>query len=72
MLAQPADDFDIIDEGAAFIHQHPILEIDGGTARLIVSDESPNETASIFLAAGISYRLHIRFGIHVEPDPPGS
>lgn len=71
MLAQPGDDFDIIDEAAAFIHQHPILEIDGGTARLIVSDESPNETATIFLAAGISYRLHIRFAIHVEPDPPG-
>lgn len=71
MLAQPGDDFDVIDEGVAFIHEHPVLEMDGATARLIVSDESPDEAASIFLAAGISYRLHIRFRISVEPDPPG-
>lgn len=71
MLAEPVGDFDIIDEGASFIHQHPILEIDGGTARLIGSAEPPGETANVFLAAGISYRLHIRFGIHVEPDQPG-
>jgi len=72
MLAEPGEDFDIIDEGATFIQQHPILEIEGATARLIVSDQSPDEAANIFLAAGISYRLYICFRIRVEPDPPGS
>ena len=72
LLAEPDGDFDVIDEGASFIQMHPILDIDGATARLIVSDQSPDEAANIFLAAGIPYRLYISFRIRVEPAPPGN
>src|SRR6056297_1461588 len=72
LLAEPGGDFDAIDEGASFIQMHPILDIDGATARLIVSDQSPDEAANIFLAAGIPYRLYIHFRIRIEPAPPGS
>ena len=72
MLAAPGEDFEMIDQGATFLHEHPILEIDGTIARLTVSDEVPGETAGIFLAAGISYRLYIRFRIRVEPTRPSA
>lgn len=72
MLAAPGGDLGVIDKAASFLHEHPVLEVDSTVAQLIVSDDSPSETASVFLAAAISYRLYIRFRIRVEPAPAGA
>jgi len=64
LIPSPSIDYEILNKGLDCINDNPILESKSGTANVALENVSTEELTSVFISAGIPYRLSLPFKMH--------
>lgn len=64
LIPSPSINYPALDKGINYISANPVLESNGGTARVILENISTEELTSLFISAGVNHRLSIPFKMH--------
>lgn len=64
LIPSPSIDYEILNRGLDCINDNPVLKSKNGTVNVVLENVSTEELTSVFISAGISYRLSLALKMH--------